>query len=92
MKILLCALWILFSLTNAYAVKPSNSEKAVSSSSRTADDKKADENRHPKEMLDFSKIKSGDTVVDFFTGRGYFTRLFSSFVGPKAHVIDYVPK
>jgi predicted methyltransferase len=90
MKILLSAL-LLISLTSANAAT-SNSEKAVSNSARTADDKKADENRHPKEMLEFSKIKSGDIVVDFFPGRGYFTRLFSAFVGPKGHVIAFVPK
>jgi predicted methyltransferase len=71
---------------------PSAIEKAVSEKSRPADDVKADERRHPKELLEFSKVKAGDKVVDFFPGRGYFTRLFASVVGPKGKVIAFVPK
>lgn len=67
-------------------------EKAVSNKSRPADDIKVDEHRHPKELLDFSKVKAGDKVIDALPGRGYFTRLFSSVVGPKGKVIAFVPK
>jgi predicted methyltransferase len=91
MKILLSAL-LLLSFSQVYAAKSSRNDQAVSNAARTIDDKKADENRHPKEMLDFSKVNPGDTVVDFFPGKGYFTRLFSSAVGPKGHVIAHVPK
>lgn len=68
------------------------SEKAVAVKTRPAEDVKADEHRHPKELLDFSKVKPGDKVVDLFPGGGYFTRLFSSVVGPKGKVIAYVAK
>lgn len=92
MKILLTALVLSLSLTNAHAANQSISEQAVANTARSADDKKADANRYPKEMLDFSKVKAGDTVVDFFPGKGYFTRLFSGAVGPKGSVIAHVPK
>jgi predicted methyltransferase len=71
---------------------PSASEIAVSNKSRPADDIKADERRHPKELLDFSKVKMGDKVVDVLPGRGYFTRLFAGVVGPKGRVVAFVPK
>ena len=67
-------------------------ERAMTNSVRTADDKKADEFRHPKELLEFSKVKSGDTVVDFLPGKGYFTKLFSTIVGPDGKVIAHVAK
>lgn len=71
---------------------PSASELAVSNKSRPADDIKADDHRHPVELLDFSKVKMGDKVMDVLPGRGYFTRLFAGIVGPKGKVIAYVPK
>src|SRR5438309_1059186 len=67
-------------------------EKAVSNKSRPVDDIKADDHRHPKELLEFSKVKEGDKVIDALPGRGYFTRLFSSIVGPKGKVVAFVPK
>ena len=82
---------LLLSSFTAFAAS-SLSEVAVANASRPADDKKADANRHPRELLDFSKAKADDTVVDLMPGRGYFTRLFASVVGPKGHVIAYVPK
>lgn len=50
-------LTLLISLTTfqAFAIDPI--DKAVENPSRTADDKLADERRHPKELLKFSKVK-----------------------------------
>jgi predicted methyltransferase len=67
-------------------------DEAIANPTRPEEDKKADENRHPKELLEFSQAKAGHTVVDVFPGQGYFVRLFSSLVGPKGKVIAYVPK
>ena len=47
---------------------------------------RADERRHPAELMEFASIKRGDTVVDLVPGGGYFTRIFSRIVGPKGHV------
>ncbi|WP_413560413.1 class I SAM-dependent methyltransferase [Bdellovibrio sp. HCB209] len=65
---------------------------AISNPQRPATDKEVDAHRHPAEILKFSQVKSGDTVVEFLPGRGYYTRLFSSVVGPKGKVILATPK
>jgi predicted methyltransferase len=85
-------LFVLLSLSKAFAGSQSAGEMALAIPARTSEEKKIDEFRHPKELLDFSKIKAGDTVVDFFPGKGYFTRLLSSVVGERGHVIAHVPK
>jgi predicted methyltransferase len=92
MKHLLLCLLIFSSLSQVIASEKSLSEIAVANKTRPADDIKADDHRHPRELLDFSKAKPGDVVMDVLPGRGYFTRLFASVVGPKGHVIAYVPK
>lgn len=79
-------------LASPVMAAPSANEKAVSNKSRPADDVKADDHRHPKELLDFSQVKAGDKVLDMLPGRGYFTRLFAGVVGPKGKVLAYVPK
>lgn len=79
-------------LLQSCASSPSNVHNAINNSNRSVEDKKADEVRHPQELLEFSKAKPGDTVVDFFPGKGYFTKLFSNLVGVNGHVIAHVPK
>ncbi len=64
---------------------------AVSDQTRPETDAKQDASRHPAELLSFSKVKSGDTVVDVIPGGGYWTRIFSTIVGPKGKVYAYVP-
>jgi predicted methyltransferase len=54
-------------------------------------DARADERRHPAELMEFASIKPGDTVVDLVPGGGYFTRIFSRIVGPKGHVYAVWP-
>ena len=76
--------------TQAIAV-PANITAAVADSGRTADDRGRDADRKPAEMLDFAKVRPGQTVVDFLPGGGYFTRLFSPAVGPKGKVYAYIP-
>ena len=92
MKALLCSFLVLSLLAGSVAVAQSALETAIANPSRPADDKKVDEQRHPKELLELSKVKAGDVVVDLFPGKGYFTRLFASVVGPKGKVIAFVPK
>ncbi|MYM23123.1 methyltransferase [Duganella sp. FT135W] len=47
--------------------------------------------RLPAELLAFSKVKKGDVVVDIWPGGGYWSRLFSTLVGPSGKVYAYVP-
>jgi predicted methyltransferase len=64
---------------------------AVDNPARPAADKARDDARKPAEMLEFARVRPGQTVVDFLPGSGYFTRLFSTAVGPKGHVYAFVP-
>jgi predicted methyltransferase len=59
---------------------------AVSDPSRPATDTARDANRKPAQTLEFAGVKPGDAVVDYIANTGYFTRLFSSAVGPRGHV------
>jgi predicted methyltransferase len=64
---------------------------AVSDPSRPATDTIRDENRKPRETLEFAGVKPGDRVADYAAGAGYFTRLFADVVGPGGHVYASVP-
>ncbi len=83
------------SLTSAasYAADkvPAEVTAAVADAGRPAADKDRDANRKPAETLAFAGVKSGDQVVDFLPGGGYFTRIFSKTVGAKGHVTALSP-
>lgn len=64
---------------------------AVSDQTRPETDTRQDKARHPAELVAFSKVKAGDAVVDVAPGGGYWTRIFSTVVGPKGKVYAYVP-
>ncbi len=64
---------------------------AVADPGRPATDTALDASRHPAEMVAFSRVKAGDTVMDVWPGHGYWTRLFSTTVGAKGKVYAYVP-
>jgi predicted methyltransferase len=64
---------------------------AVADPGRPAADKDRDADRKPAETLAFAGVKSGQQVVDFFPGGGYFTRIFSKAVGAKGHVTALWP-
>jgi len=78
-------------LATEVVASPANYAPAVADPGRTADDKARDADRKPAEMLDFAKVKAGQTVVDFMPGGGYFTRLFLAAVGPKGKVYAFIP-
>jgi predicted methyltransferase len=71
---------------------PANIKAAVADSNRPDADKQRDANRKPAETLAFLGVKSGGSVAELLPGGGYFTRLFSSAVGPKGHVYALVPE
>ena len=64
---------------------------AVAETTRPAKDVQQDSSRHPAELLAFAKVKAGDVVVDVWPGGGYWSRMFSSVVGPKGKVYAFVP-
>src|SRR4029077_5182834 len=64
---------------------------AVADSSRPDSDTARDADRKPEQTLAFSGIKPGDKIADYIADSGYFTRLFSSVVGPKGHVYAVEP-
>jgi len=64
---------------------------AVADSSRPDSDKARDADRKPEQTLAFSGVRPGDRVADYVADSGYFTRLFSSVVGPRGHVYAVEP-
>jgi predicted methyltransferase len=64
---------------------------AVADSSRPDSDTARDAERKPEQTLAFSGVRPGDRVADYVADSGYFTRLFSSVVGPKGHVYAVEP-
>lgn len=64
---------------------------AVADTSRPKTDIDLDGSRLPADMLAFAMVRPGNTVMDVWPGRGYWTRLFSTVVGPKGKVYAYVP-
>ncbi|MDX1554691.1 MAG: methyltransferase domain-containing protein [Xanthomonadales bacterium] len=56
-------------------------EKAMQSPYRIEEDFERDKTRHPGEVLTFVGIEPGMTVLDLFSGGGYYTTLISGIVG-----------
>lgn len=57
-----------------------------------ADQAQDDARRKAAESIAFSGVKPGWTVIDYFPGAGYWTRIFTNVVGPKGHVYAYWPQ
>ncbi len=64
--------------------------EAVADTGR-ADDVKNDARRKVADLVAFSGVKPGDTVLELIPGSGYFTRVFSKVVGAKGHVYAALP-
>lgn len=64
---------------------------AVADGTRPPDDVARDEKRHPAELLAYSGVQPGMTVVDWVPGGGYFTRLFADVVGEDGKIYAWVP-
>ena len=76
----------------AIAQTPSSAvTAAVADTTRPAKDTQQDASRHPADLVAFAQVKPGDVVVDVWPGGGYWSRLFSTVVGPKGKVYAYVP-
>lgn len=66
--------------------KPESHAAAVADKDRSARNRTLDESRKPAEILDFTGVRRGQTVVDYMSGSGYWAELFSRAVGPKGRV------
>ena len=62
---------------------------AVSSPQRPAEDLVKDATRKPDQVLSFFNIKPGMTVLDLFSGGGYYTEMLNSLVGENGKVIAH---
>lgn len=61
-------------------------EAAVANSARPAADRARDAGRHPAKVLEFIGIVPGMTVLDMFSGGGYYTEILSYLVGDDGKV------
>jgi predicted methyltransferase len=83
---------LLLGTASAQAADPSPSiAAAIADPGRPAADRDRDAERKPADMLAFAGVKPGMVVIDILPGGGYFTRLFSTAVGPTGKVLAYVP-
>jgi predicted methyltransferase len=64
-------------------------ELAVGSPGRTDADRARDAGRKPGEVLEFFGIAPGMTVLDMFSGGGYYTEMLSHIVGSEGKVIAH---
>lgn len=62
---------------------------AVANPQRPAEDLAKDADRKPAQVLTFFDIKPGMTVLDLFSGGGYYTEILNSLVGEDGKVIAH---
>ncbi|HET6554596.1 MAG TPA: methyltransferase [Dyella sp.] len=75
----------------SHAQVPSGVTAAIADSHRPAEDRAQDADRHVADVLAFANVRPGDRVVDLMPGTGYYTRLFSTLVGPRGKVYALQP-
>ncbi|MCF6235882.1 MAG: hypothetical protein L3J70_05845 [Gammaproteobacteria bacterium] len=61
-------------------------ERAIHQPDRYTEDHSKDKLRKPLEVLNFSGLESGDTVIDLLGGGGYYSELFNYIVGDDGRV------
>jgi predicted methyltransferase len=76
---------------NARAAAPAGADHSdynavLSDPIRTDDDRKADERRKPRELLQFTQVRPGMNALDVSAGGGYTTQLLALAVGPDGTV------
>ena len=64
-------------------------EIAVANTERSDADRQRDAGRKPAEVLAFFGIQPGMSVLDMFSGGGYYTELLSRIVGPEGRVVAH---
>ena len=78
-------------LATAAIAQPAYVKAALADPARPATDVARDMLRKPAEVVVFSKVKPGDTVIELIPGGGYFTRIFAKAVGPNGKVAAASP-
>jgi predicted methyltransferase len=71
---------------------PASVRAAVADQARPAADRDRDKLRHPADLMAFAGVRSGQTIVDFIPGGGYFTRIFSDATGSEGRVYAVFPQ
>jgi predicted methyltransferase len=71
----------------AFAAEPGPIDKALANTERTDADRERDTREKPAEVLAFAGVQPGMTVVDMFSGGGYYAELLAGIVGPTGKVI-----
>jgi predicted methyltransferase len=68
-------------------------DAAITAPERTQADRDRDVRDKPAEILAFAGVKPGMTVVDMFSGGGYYAELLAGVVGPqgKVYAVNNVP-
>ena len=64
-------------------------EQAAANEGRTEADRARDAGRKPAEVLEFFGIQPGMTVLDMYSGGGYYTEMLSHIIGPEGSVIAH---
>lgn len=64
-------------------------QQAAANEGRTEADRARDAGRKPAEVLEFFGIQRGMTVLDMYSGGGYYTEMLSHIVGPEGSVIAH---
>src|SRR5690606_7298541 len=62
---------------------------AVATPGRLAEDREQDAQRKPADVLAFFGVQPGTTVLDLYSGAGYFTELLAAVVGPTGRVVAH---
>lgn len=72
---------VLITAAYAGAVEGATISESIENSNRADANRERDEARKPSEVLNFISLGSGDIVLDYGSGGGYWAELFSSNVG-----------
>ena len=62
---------------------------AISNANRPEADRASDAGRRPAEVLEFLEIEPGMTVLDMFSGGGWYAEIIANVVGDSGHVIAH---
>lgn len=71
----------------AFAADTNPIDAAIANTDRTDADRERDTREKPAEVLAFAGVKPGMTVIDMFSGGGYYAELLAGIVGPSGKVI-----
>jgi len=98
-KLALCVLFTASASIGISATQPNNTvtiqdisaevRNAVNHPHRIPADVKRDKLRKPDKVIEFSGVKPGMRVFDFFAGGGYYTELLSYVVGSTGEVVSH---